>query len=71
MHREEDGLRENCVICGVPVAAGIDCGFAYGASSVLCQACAVRRGGIYDALRDRWEVEPDLGGLPDERAPHR
>lgn len=71
MHREEDELRENCVICGIPVAAGIDRGFSYGPSSVLCQSCAIRRGGVYDAERDRWEREPDLRGLPDERAPHR
>ncbi len=51
--------------------AGIERVYAYGPSGLLCHACARRRGGVYDAERERWTVEPDLTDLPDERRPHR
>jgi hypothetical protein len=35
---------------------------------VLCDACAVDRGGVYDEPEDRWAVPPDLAGLPEEAA---
>jgi len=66
---EED--RDVCMSCGMPVDVGLERAYAYGPSGVLCYACARRRGGVHDAERDCWTVEPDLTDLPDERRPHR
>lgn len=64
---EEDRERSDvCSLCGARVAAGIDCGFAFGAENVLCFECAAARGGRFDAARDVWDPPPDLTGLRDE-----
>jgi len=68
--RDEDD-RDICTSCGAAIDVGRERAFSYGPSGVLCHACATRRGGVYDAGRERWEVEPDLTDLPDERRPHR
>lgn len=68
--RDEDD-RETCASCGVAIDVGRERAFPYGPSGVLCHACAIRRGGVYDSERERWEVEPDLRDLEDERRPHR
>ncbi len=59
---EEEQLGE-CADCGAPVDEGADPAFPFGAASVLCFACAVRRGGAFDAFKDRWMKQPDLTGL--------
>ncbi len=62
-----------CSLCGAQVAAESERAFAFGTENVLCSACATARGGRYDALRDVWDVVPDLAGLADEAygaAPH-
>ena len=68
--REE---REVCARCGERIAPESEGAFAFGSGNVLCRACAVERGGRYDARRDAWDRSPDLAGLPDEAygpAPH-
>jgi hypothetical protein len=68
--REE---REVCALCGERLATETEGGFRFGTGNALCPACALARGGRYDARRDAWEVAPDLTGLPDEAygaAPH-
>jgi hypothetical protein len=71
MHREEFEKADRCASCGVEIDVGTERGYAFGPDGVLCFACATRRGGVYDAVKDRWSTEPDLSGLPDERRPHR
>ena len=56
-----------CASCGGPID---ERGFRFGPTGALCSACAGERGGVYDAERERWEVEPELGGLVDERRVH-
>lgn len=70
MDHEDDDPIERCAGCGIGISAGIDRGYAFGPTGVLCPACSTQRGGFYDAERDRWVVEPDVQDLPDERAPH-
>ena len=55
-----------CCLCGAALSVESDCAFAFGAQNLLCAECATARGGRYDAERDRWDVAPDLTGLPDE-----
>jgi len=69
MAPDEDELADLCASCGAPLTVGAERAFAFGPSGVLCEACAARRGGVYDSRYDRWVVEPDLSGLPDERKP--
>jgi hypothetical protein len=71
MSPDEDEFPDVCASCGAAVTVDAERSYAYGPSGVLCHACATRRGGVYDATRDRWVVEPDLADLPDERRPHR
>jgi hypothetical protein len=66
----DDEAGEVCLSCGMPVEAGLERAYAYGPSGVVCHACARQRGGVYDAARDCWSVEPDVADLPDERRPH-
>jgi len=63
----DEELLEVCASCGLPITLGAETTYAFGPSSILCPACATRRGGVYDAERDRWVVEPDVADLPDER----
>lgn len=71
MAPDENEIDDRCASCGTPLTVGAERSYAFGPSGMLCEACATRRGGVYDAERDRWVVEPDLAGLPDERRPHR
>lgn len=59
-----------CTDCGQDI--GLEASGSYeGTEGVaLCWACALRRGGVYDADRDRWLVTPEVGDLGDERQPH-
>jgi hypothetical protein len=57
---------EVCILCGAQVSAGSERVFGFGTENVLCGQCAIARGRRYNALRDAWEVAPDLAGLPDE-----
>jgi hypothetical protein len=62
-HREELEDQVACADCGALVARGGERGYAFGEASVLCFACAERRGGSYDADEDRWTNAPSLRGL--------
>lgn len=65
-HRDELEDEVCCSDCGATISRAGDRGFAFGESSVLCFACAERRGGRYDAGEDRWTRAPSIGGLPPE-----
>lgn len=71
MTPDDDEAVDLCASCGAALTVGAETGYAFGPSAVLCAPCAARRGGVYDAARDRWVVEPDVADLPDERRPHR
>jgi hypothetical protein len=60
----------NCCECGEPIEGEIDRAFAVSDDEVLCFECAVLRGGVYDALQERWTAPPSVTGLPDERRAH-
>ena len=62
--REDRDEADVCASCGTRGA--LERAFAFGTGNLLCAACAIARGGRYDALRDAWEVAPDLAGLADE-----
>lgn len=70
----EDLDNLTCIDCGAMIAikdAATDRTFALTPEVVLCNACAVRRGGVYDDLDDKWKVAPRLEGLSiEQRAPH-
>lgn len=70
MQERDEEVPELCASCGSPVQVALERAFAFGESGVLCHACARSRGGVYDAARECWSVEPDVAGLPDERRPH-
>ena len=64
----------SCIDCGAAVDADqavAERTFAVTPEVVLCNACAVRRGGVYDDADDKWKVAPRLEGVaPEERTPH-
>ena len=52
-----------CMDCGTPVEAEdavAERTFAITEEVVLCYACAVRRGGVYDDAEDKWKIAPRL-----------
>jgi hypothetical protein len=53
-----------CCNCRVPLDPAVDRAFAIGAGNYLCFECSIERHGVYDAPHDRWEVAPDVDGLP-------
>lgn len=61
MHRSEEDV-EVCADCGAVVRDG-DRSFRFSEAGVLCAECTIRRGGVYEALRDAWSEEPSLEGL--------
>ena len=63
MHRSEERRLTPCAECGTEIDAASERGFALGGGGALCHECAVRRGGRYDEVHDRWTEEPRLGGL--------
>jgi len=70
MHSQELTELTDCCDCGAAIAAATDRSFAVSDEEVLCFDCAVRRGGVYDALWERWTLVPNVAGLPDERRAH-
>jgi hypothetical protein len=53
----------SCVDCGTPIDAEqavAERTFAITDEVVLCHACALRRGGIYDDADDKWKIAPRL-----------
>ncbi len=68
MHREESAQLATCCDCGTSVAVGPDRAYAFGAESVLCWDCALRRGGRWDDEEDRWSQPPRVDDLPVEES---
>ena len=69
----EDLEQLTCIDCGTTVdAEGAVAArtFALTPEIVLCNACAVRRGGVYDDAEDKWKIAPRLDDLAtEERVP--
>ena len=63
MHRSEEGNLARCADCDAEIDPGHERGFGLGGGGALCYECAVRRGGRYDEVHDRWAEEPRLDGL--------
>jgi hypothetical protein len=61
---------EVCADCGAEIWPVDARAFAVGPDVYLCFECAERRGGVYDADKDRWTVPPDASRIADERRPH-
>src|SRR5688572_4616284 len=55
-HMEPEELDElvECWDCGETVSPSEDSVFLFGDRAVLCLKCAIRRGGAYDAIGERW-----------------
>ena len=66
MEQEDREEFEVCCLCDALLSADSASAFGFGTENVLCASCATARGGRYDAVRDVWEVVPDLRGLADE-----
>jgi hypothetical protein len=68
-HMEPEELDElvECWECGETVSPSEDSVFQFGDRAVLCLECAIRRGGAYDAIEERWTRPPSTADLPDER----
>jgi len=64
MHRSETRELTRCADCSAELAPARDRGYACGEEAFLCFDCAIRRGGRWDEVHDRWEAEPDVGDLP-------
>jgi hypothetical protein len=53
-----------CADCGEPIEdVGLQRTYLFAEDEVLCQACAMARGGVYDELHDRWVTPPNLHDL--------
>lgn len=63
MHRSELDQGTECADCGARILAGAEDGFDFGESSTLCGTCATKRGGSYDAHRERWVRAPSVADL--------
>jgi len=62
--------QSECAGCGEFFSPPEDRGYWFSDQTFLCWDCAVRRGGVYDAVTERWINAPDVSGLVDERRPH-
>ncbi|MEI8254707.1 MAG: hypothetical protein WCJ30_03455 [Deltaproteobacteria bacterium] len=72
MHQTEAGQIEQCRACGAELVSGRDREYVYSEEGEICFDCAIRRGGEYDALHDRWVKSPDVVDLIErEREPRR
>jgi recombinational DNA repair protein (RecF pathway) len=67
MHSLESVELTHCCECGTMVYPATDRAFGVDEDEFLCVECAIRRGGVYDELWDRWAVPPNLSGIPHER----
>ena len=66
MHRSEELDLTRCADCDAEIDAGRERGFGLSGGATLCYECAVRRGGRYDEVHDRWAEEPRLAGIRGE-----
>lgn len=72
MHRSEELELTNCIECGAELSVERDRGYPVTDDDALCYECALRRGGKYDEVHDRWAEPPNVTGLegsdiPEER----
>lgn len=63
MHRSEAEALTTCADCGVEFDVARDRGYAVGSNVAICFECAVKRGGSYDGMFERWVDEPRVEGL--------
>lgn len=70
----EDLEQLTCIECGMTIhvedaaAARV---FALTPEVILCHGCAMRRGGVYDDVADKWKIAPRLEDVATEqRVPH-
>lgn len=63
MHRSESAQLATCVECCEEIWPERDRSYLVIGEDALCFACAVRRGGAYDELEDRWTKPPSVEGL--------
>jgi len=66
MHRSEAETLTVCADCGTEFDVERDRGYAVGGGIAICFECAVKRGGSYDGIFERWVDEPRLEGLRPE-----
>lgn len=60
---EPDLDQLSCADCGAAIdsdRATAERTFALTGEVVLCHACALRRGGVYDDAADKWKIAPRL-----------
>jgi hypothetical protein len=60
----------NCAVCHAGVSPQIDHVFELAPDALLCWDCAIRRGGRYDLIADRWVAAPDTSGIAGHEASH-
>ncbi len=60
---EEREIASACADCGELIEPGGARSYEFGEQSQLCWACAVRRGGSYDARHERWVKKPSTANL--------
>ena len=60
---EEADLASSCTDCGALIDPDGARSFTFGEQGVLCWSCAIRRGGSYDAKRERWTTKPSTANL--------
>jgi hypothetical protein len=70
MHSQEWNDLVECCDCGATLSGETDRPFAMSDDDFLCFECAVRRGGVFDTMQERWIVSPNVADLPDERRAH-
>jgi hypothetical protein len=63
VHRTEADELVHCLECGAEISLALDRTFALDDDVALCFACAIKRGGSYDAAHDTWSHAPNLRGL--------
>ena len=63
MAKESGDEFVSCLECGDTIAPAVDRVYPVGCEDVICMACALRRGGIYDGNADRWQTAPRTDDL--------
>ena len=65
MQDEEDEreIASACADCGEGIEPGGARSYGFGEQSQLCWACAIKRGGSYDARQERWTTKPSTADL--------
>jgi hypothetical protein len=64
MHSSESAELSTCIVCGEEVFAERERSYLVTGDDILCYACALARGGVFDELHDRWTRAPKVDNLP-------